>query len=120
MAQDKKSYRVLSPLKHDGESYHPDDPRRASVDLTEDEAEALKPHGVIGEPVTPEQEAEARTQALVAFVGSLSIGDVTRKGALTAAARTRATQVLGFEPADDELRAAMDAYAKARAADEPE
>lgn len=120
MADEKKSYRVLSPLRHDGEKYRPDDPRRSSVDLTEEEAEALKPLGVIGAPVTPEQEVELRTAALAAFVPTLTVADMTKKGALTTAARQRAAETLGFEPADDELRTALDTYAKARAAEDTE
>ena len=120
MAEEKKSYRILSPLRHDGEKYRPDDPRRSSVDLTVEEAEALKPLGVIGDPVTPEQEAELRAAALAAFVPTLTVADVSRKGALTASARQRATETLGFEPADDEMKAALDTYAKARSAEDTE
>lgn len=43
-------YPVLSPLRHNGLRYSPDDPQANTIPLTEAEAEPLLAIGVLGEP----------------------------------------------------------------------
>lgn len=47
--QEKKAYAVLSPLKHDGKLYVPAEGKVVKVSLTDEEADALKALGVVGE-----------------------------------------------------------------------
>ncbi|MCA0338476.1 MAG: hypothetical protein LCH99_01935 [Proteobacteria bacterium] len=46
---EKKAYAVLSPLKHDGKFYEPAEGKVVKVSLTDEEADALKALGIIGE-----------------------------------------------------------------------
>lgn len=64
----------------------------------------------------PPASAEERLAAILAIVPSLTVGDFTQAGQLRAEARRRLAGELGFEPTDDEIRAAGEAYAKAQAA----
>lgn len=65
-------------------------------------------------PDTPLTE-ELRRDAILALVPRLQVGDFTQAGQLRAEARRRIAAELGFEPTDDEIRAAGEAYAKANA-----
>lgn len=109
MAQEKKDYPVISPVKAGG--------RRVEVggviSLTEAEAEALKAAGVIAEPLTAEQVAEARAAKISAFVMSLTLADMGKKGGLSEAGTAKAEATLGFVPDADEVRQGMEAWAKA-------
>ncbi len=58
---------------------------------------------------------ELRRDAILALVPRLQVGDFTQAGQLRAEARRRIAAELGFEPTDDEIRAAGEAYAKANA-----
>lgn len=49
MAEEKKSYPVLSPVKHDGKLYAPAEGKVVTVALSDDEAAALQALGVVGE-----------------------------------------------------------------------
>lgn len=120
MAEGKKTYSVLSPLKAGGTRYSPADPKRSTVELTEAEADELRPLGVIGNMLTAEQVAEQRAAALAAFIPTLTMAELGKKNALTPDGKARLVAELGFEPADDELREAVDAWAKARVAAEKE
>lgn len=57
---------------------------------------------------------DQRLAAVLAFVPKLQVGDFTQAGVLRAEARRRIAGELGFEPTDDEIRAAAEAYAKAK------
>ncbi|MGO4287214.1 hypothetical protein [Bosea sp. TAB14] len=58
---------------------------------------------------------EQRLAAILALVPQLQVGDFTQAGQLRAEARRRISAELGFEPTDDEIRAAGEVYAKAQA-----
>jgi hypothetical protein len=120
MAESRKPYRVLSPLKVGGTRYSPADPKPSTVELTDAEASELRPLGVIGDMLTPEQVAERRAAALAAFIPTLTMAELGKKNALTPEAKARLAAELGLEPSDEELRQAFDAWAKARAAAEKE
>lgn len=66
----------------------------------------------LAEPAEPT--AEQRLSAILALVPSLQLGDFTQTGQLRVDARRRLTGELGFEPSDDEIRAAGEAFAKAQ------
>lgn len=74
-------------------------------------ARAIEP-----EPIgdAPAPSAEERLAAILALVPGLQIGDFTQTGQLRAEARRRIASEIGFEPTDDEIRAAGEAYAKAK------
>lgn len=111
----RKSYPVLSNLQHDGRDYGPAHFERAIV-LEEKVAGPLIDAGVLGEgQEVGELQGEDRATALVAFVQTLAIGDFTAAGGLRAEAKRRAISALGFEPTDEELKAAAEAYANAQA-----
>lgn len=56
----KGPFAVLSPLRHDGKHYQPVEGKVVKVQLTDEEAEALKELGVVGDvPVSKKQEAPA-------------------------------------------------------------
>jgi uncharacterized iron-regulated protein len=113
----KKSYPVLSKILHDGKSYGPGEKRKA-ITLDEDEADDLVAAGVLGEAGALDLSsatAEERSAAILDFVKSLAIADFTATGGLRADAKRRAISALGFEPSDEELRAAAEAFAKAQA-----
>lgn len=120
MAEGKKTYAVLSPLKVGGTRYSPADPKRSTVDLSEAEADELRPLGVIGDMLTPEQVAERRAAAIASFVATLTIADMGKKNALTDTGRAKAEAVLGFVPDADELRQGLETWAKARDAKDSE
>lgn len=111
----KLRYPVLSKLTHDGTDYGPGQDERSIV-LDEKLAGPLIEARVLGEgdPIAA-PEGEDRTAALIAFVQTLAIGDFTSAGGLRAEARRRAIAALGFEPTDDELKAAAEAYAQSQA-----
>lgn len=46
---EKKTYAVLSPLKHDGKLYEPAEGKVVKVSLIDEEADALKALSVIGD-----------------------------------------------------------------------
>lgn len=119
MAESKKPYRVLSPLKVGGTLYSPADPKRSIVELTDTEAEEIRPLGAIGDMLTPEQIAEQRAAALASFIPTLTVAELGKKNALTPQGKARLVAELGFEPADDELREAVESWLKARADDAP-
>lgn len=48
MADEKKVYAVLSPLKHDGKLYMPAEGKTVKVLLTGEEAEQLAAMGIVG------------------------------------------------------------------------
>ena len=111
----RKSYPVLSNLQHDGRDYGPAHFERAIV-LEEKVAGPLIDAGVLGEgQEVGELQGEDRATALVAFVQTLAIGDFTAAGGLRAEAKRRAISALGFEPTDDELKAAAEAFARRQA-----
>jgi hypothetical protein len=120
MDDSKRSYTVLSPLKAGGTRYSPADPKRSTVELTEAEADELRPLGVIGDMLTVEQVAEQRAAALAAFIPTLTMAELGKKNALTPDGKARLVAELGFEPADDELSEAVAAWVKSRAGAEKE
>lgn len=66
-------------------------------------------------PVTAIPSAEdPRLAAVLEVAPKLQVGDFTLAGQLRAEARRRIAGELGFEPTDDEIRAAAEAYAKAQ------
>ncbi|SFD76402.1 hypothetical protein SAMN05428997_15312 [Bosea sp. CRIB-10] len=73
-------------------------------------AGAIEPDPIGDVPPPSEDE---RLAAVLAIVPGLAVGDFTNGGQLRAEARRRIAAELGFEPSDDEIRAAADAYAKA-------
>lgn len=112
----KQTYPVLSNLLHDGTEYGPAGKR--AIVLEDAAAQALVDAGVLGEgepvaeaPVTPATAIE-REAALLQLVPSFTVGDFTQAGLMRADARRRVAAQLGFEPSDDEIRAAGEAYAK--------
>lgn len=107
----KKSYPVLSNLLHDGQEYAPATKNDAVV-MDEGDADALLAAGVLGEGA--DLSAVAPAEALAAIIPTLQVGDFTKAGVLTAEARRRLQSELGFEPDEAELRAAFEAYAKAK------
>lgn len=112
----RKSYPVLSNLQHDGRDYGPAHFERAIV-LEEKVAGPLIDAGVLGEGVeAAAPEGDDRAAALDGFVQTLTIGDFTGAGVLRAEARRRAASALGFEPTDEELKAAAQAYAERQTA----
>lgn len=117
MAETRKTYSVLSPLKVGGTLYSPADPRRATVDLTDAEEAELRPLGVIGDLLTAEQIAEARAAKISSFVMGLTIADMGKKNALTDAGRAKAEVALGFVPSPDELRQGLELWARAQDAE---
>lgn len=68
----------------------------------------------IGDVAAPSD--DERLAAVLAIVPNLAVGDFTNAGQLRAEARRRLAAELGFEPSDDEIKAAADAYARAQAA----
>lgn len=120
MAESRKPYSVLTPLKVGGTLFSPADPKRSTVELTDAEADELRPLGVIGDMLTPEQIAEQRAAALAAFIPTVTMAEFGKKSGLTAAGKARLVAELGFEPEDAELREAVDVWAKARAEAEKE
>lgn len=87
--------------------------------LDDQAAEALAALGAIDpKPVDDAQapSAEERLVALLALVPTFQVGDFTQAGQLRAEARRRIAAELGFEPTDEEIRAAGEAYTKAQTA----
>lgn len=111
----KLQYLVLSKLTFDGKDYGPAEDEKTVV-LEEKVGGPLVDAGVLSEG-TPAAapEGEERIAALDAFVQTLAIGDFTQGGGLRADAKRRAVATLGFEPTDEELKAAAEAYAKTQA-----
>ena len=107
----KKSYPVLSNLLHDGGEYAPGT-KNNQVVMDELDADALIAAGVLGEGVALNLATPA--EALAAIIPTLQVGDFTKAGIMTAEARRRLQAELGFEPDEAELRAAFEAYAKAK------
>lgn len=111
----KLQYLVLSKLTFDGKDYGPAEDEKTIV-LEEKVGGPLVDAGVLSDgTLVGAPEGEERTAALVAFVQTLAIGDFTAAGGLRAEAKRRAIAALGFEPTDEELKAAAEAYAKAQA-----
>jgi hypothetical protein len=77
-------------------------------------------HAVTSVPVVPPVVAfpatgaaeDQRLAAILTIVPKLQVGDFTQAGQLRAEARRRMAGELAFEPTDDEIRAAGEAYAK--------
>ena len=111
MAEERKEFPVLEPVKVGGKRYEPGD----TVALTAAEAGELKKLGIVADPLTPEQIAEARAAKISAFVMGLTIADFGKKQALTDSGRAKAEAALGFVPEPDEVRQGMEAWAKAAA-----
>ena len=65
-------------------------------------------------PKTPLTPVERET-AILGLVPGFTVGDFTNAGTFRADARRRLAAQLGFEPSDDEIRAAGEAYAQANA-----
>ena len=106
---------VLSKLTHDGKDYGPAEHEKTIV-LEERAAWPLIDAGVLGEgAVVAAPEGEERSAALVEFFKTLAIGDFTAAGGLRVDAKRRAIAAIGFEPTDEELKAAAESYAKAQA-----
>ena len=116
MAEERKEFPALGPVKVGGKRYEPGD----TVALTAAEADELKKLGIIADPLTPEQIAEARAAKISAFVMTLTIADMGKKNALTDTGRAKAEATLGFVPDADELRQGLETWAKARDAKEAE
>lgn len=116
MTEERKEFPALGPVKVGGKRYEPGD----TVALTAAEADELKKLGIIADPLTPEEIAEARAAKISAFVMSLTIADMGKKNALTDAGRAKAEATLGFVPDADELRQGLETWAKARDAKEAE
>lgn len=119
MTEPRTLHPVLSPVKVGGVVLRPVEGESVVVALTAREAAGLSAIGAIGEPLPAagEPEGEARAAALAAVIPSLQIGDFTRGGQLTAEAKRRLAQSLGFLPDEAELRAAAEAFATQRDAD---
>lgn len=86
--------------------------------LGPDEAQSLALLGAIEPDAVgdaPEATGDERAAAILAIVPTLAVGDFTKAGGLRAEARQRLTAALGFEPGDDEIKAAGVAYAEAQA-----
>lgn len=92
-------------------------PPGGEAKLNDTDAAALGDLGAIDrEPIgdIPGLSAEERLAAVLALVPQLQVGDFTQAGQLRAEARRRIAGELGFEPTDDEIRATLEAYAKAQ------
>lgn len=113
MGEERKDYPALGPVKVGGKRYEQGD----TVALTAAEAGELKKLGIIADPLTPEQVAEARAASISAFVMTLTIADMGKKNALTETGRAKAEAALGFVPEADELRQGLETWAKARDAE---
>ncbi|PZU93120.1 MAG: hypothetical protein DI527_07680 [Chelatococcus sp.] len=74
-------------------------------------ARAIEPEPIGDAPAPSDQD---RLAAVLAIVPGLTMGDFTNAGLLRADARRRIAGQLGFEPTDEEIRAAAEAYAKAQ------
>lgn len=72
------------------------------------------PAGTTASPEAPKSMLTAieREAALLGLVPGFTIGDFTQAGMMRADARRRLAARLGFEPSDDEIRAAGEAYVK--------
>lgn len=111
----KKTYPVLSKLTHDGADYGPAEDNK-TIELEEKVAWSLIDAGVLGEgAVVAAPVGEERSAALVDFFKTLAMGDFTAAGGLRAEAKRRAIAAIGFEPTDEELKDAAQAYAKSQA-----
>ncbi len=111
----KKTFPVLSKLTHDGKDYGPAEDETVIV-LEEKAAWPLIDAGVLGEgAVVAAPEGEERSAALLDFFKTLTMGDFTAAGSLRVDARRRAVAAIGFEPTDEELRAAAEDFARAQA-----
>ena len=111
----KFNYLVLSKLTFDGKDYGPAEDDKTVV-LDEKVGAPLVDAGVLREgSAVAAPEGEERAAAVVAFFQTLTVGDFTQGGGLRAEARRRAATTLGFEPTDEELKAAAEAHAKAQA-----
>lgn len=91
-------------------------PPGGDAKLNDTDAAALSALGAIErEPIgeVPGLSTEERLAAVLEFVPKLQVGDFTQAGQLRAEARRRIAAELGFEPSDDEIRAAAEAYGKA-------
>ena len=78
---------------------------------SDDEFSAVTEAWRAAAPKTPLTPIERET-AILGLVPGFTVGDFTNAGALRAEARRRLAAQLGFEPSDDEIRAAGEAYAK--------
>lgn len=111
----KKTYPVLSKLTHDGVDYGPAEDNK-TIELEEKVAGPLVDAGVLGEGVVVAAlEGEERSAALVEFFKTLAMADFTAAGGLRAEAKRRAVAAIGFEPTDEELKAAAETYANTQA-----
>ncbi|MGO4735975.1 hypothetical protein AB4099_05490 [Bosea sp. 2KB_26] len=92
-------------------------PPGGEAKLDHETALALVAQGAVeAEPIgdAPALSDDERHTAVLKLVPDLSIGDFTQAGQLRAETRRRIAAALGFEPTDDEIRAAGEAYAKAQ------
>ncbi|QCI65634.1 hypothetical protein [Phreatobacter stygius] len=113
----KLTYPVLSPLRHDGKLYSPDDAKANAVALSEEEAEGLRAIGVLGDPTKIEAPADeaGRVAVILDHVAGFAVGDFTKDGKLRAAAHRALAGKLGWEPSPDDIATALKAFVSSQA-----
>ena len=110
---DKKTYPILSAVRHNGTLYKPGDPEHDSITLTEKEAKQLLKLKVIGEPADedadepagsePPLSDEERKRAIInAFQHLKSDTDLTKAGEPKVSVIEK---LVGFDVSADEVRA---------------
>ncbi|SNY91448.1 hypothetical protein SAMN04515647_1670 [Cohaesibacter sp. ES.047] len=110
---DKKTYPVLSAVRHNGTLYKPDDPEHDSITLTEKEANQLLKLKVIGEPAhedtdeatgsEPSLSDEERKRVIINVLPQLkSDTDLTKAGEPKVSVIEK---LVGFDVSADEVKA---------------
>lgn len=107
---EKQTYPVLSPVRHDGQRYSPDDEKFNTIELTDKEATPLKALGCIPKeqaepqkPSTPEMTDEQRIEKIKEAIGGLDAEkDFKKDGAPKAAS---VNTLLDFDVSADDINA---------------